>query len=135
MSWQPPQVSTKRCFIGPSGQSLAVYWAWAGVLAARMSAKAALPTSCLLSAFRMSVLPVWPEPALACGMSESNINGFHHHTFWQPHERPRHAPDDTALSPHAVVPARPRQDALPQARRWRGQDREGDGQGYAGGRA
>ncbi len=30
MSWQAPQVSAKRCFIAPSGQSLAVYCACAG---------------------------------------------------------------------------------------------------------
>jgi stage V sporulation protein SpoVS len=34
MSWQAPQVSVKRCFIAPSGHSLAVYCAWADVTCA-----------------------------------------------------------------------------------------------------
>src|SRR3954451_21941676 len=34
MSWHAPQVEAKRCFIGPSGHSLAVYCAEAGAVSA-----------------------------------------------------------------------------------------------------
>src|SRR6266536_4307827 len=35
-----PQVSVNRCFIAPSGQSFAVYWAWAGTASMRAAAAA-----------------------------------------------------------------------------------------------
>src|SRR6476646_5558162 len=42
MSWQMPQVSVKRCFIGPSGQSLAVYCACARLACASRASRTEL---------------------------------------------------------------------------------------------
>jgi hypothetical protein len=61
MSWQAPHVSAKRCFIGPSGQSFAVYCAEAeepsGATKSALIAISEKPSFAVM----LSPPPVWPR--------------------------------------------------------------------------